>query len=341
MSEEHLTELAGDGLAIQKQAHFDIFQAQPLQRFGVALFDHQGHQGWPDRYDGMPESFGQAVAVARGTRPRIGGSTGGYDHRFGGQELSPLRPHPCYPPSLSFQLGYPGLESNAGTALAQVTGQSVGYLMGIAGGRKDPLPPFHHGRHTLGGEEINEVLVEKAGEGVAQEGAVGAKVGDKVRPVGDVGQVATPLTGDAQLVAQALCLFQQQHLGSTFRCSTGGHHARGPAADDDGPLLAHLPSPRAPQGSAISPNGEGRVRTPAPQIRPVVHPLSNRALRLAGASQLRPGTPAAPRSDCLPLLPSGPDGVHRLLPRRTQSSMPLSPGRPRKHRPSRGNSTPL
>ena len=254
MGEEHLTELTGDGLTIQKQTHFDVLQTQPLQRFSMAFFDHQGHQGWPDRYDGMPEGFGQAEAVARGTRPRIGGSTGGYDHRFGGQELFPLRPHSFYPPSLSFQLGYSGLESDAGTALAQVTGQSVGYLMGIVGSWKDPLPPFHHSRHALGGEEINEVLTEKAGEGIAQEGAVGAKVGDKVRSVSDVGQVATPLAGDAQLVAQALCLFQQEHLGSTFRRPSGGHHARGPAADDDDPLPAHLPYPHAPQGSAANPN---------------------------------------------------------------------------------------
>ncbi len=201
MGEEHLTELAGDRLTIQKQGHFDVLQAQPLQCFGMALFDHQGHQGRPDGYNGMPKGFGQAVAVTCGTRPRIGGSTGSYDHRFGGQKLSLLRPYPCYPSALSFQLLYPGLESNAGTVPAQVIRQSVSYLMSIVGGRKDPLPPFHHSRHTLGGEEINEILVEKASEGVAQKDAVGAKVGDKVRRVSGVGQVATPLAGDAQLVA--------------------------------------------------------------------------------------------------------------------------------------------
>jgi len=52
----------------------------------------------------------------------------------------------------------------------------------------------------------------------------------------------------------------------------------------------------------------------------VVHPLSNLPARLTRASQLQPGTPAAPRRDCLPLLPSGPGGVRRLLPRRTQPS---------------------
>ena len=67
MSEEDLTELAGDGLTIQKKAHLDVFQAQPLQRFGVAFFDHQGYQGWPDRYDGMPKGFGQVVTIALGT----------------------------------------------------------------------------------------------------------------------------------------------------------------------------------------------------------------------------------------------------------------------------------
>jgi len=55
----------------------------------------------------------------------------------------------------------------------------------------------------------------------------------------------------------------------------------------------------------------------------VVHPLSNRTNRLTDTSLLQPGAPAAPRRDRLPLLPSGPGGVHRLLPRRTQLSSPL------------------
>jgi len=55
----------------------------------------------------------------------------------------------------------------------------------------------------------------------------------------------------------------------------------------------------------------------------VVHPLSNRARWLTRISQLQPGTPATPRRERLPLLPLGPDGVHGLLPRRTQSSTPL------------------
>jgi len=40
-------------------------------------------------------------------------------------------------------------------------------------------------------------------------------------------------------------------------------------------------------------------------------------------SQLRPGTPTAPGTDYLPLLPSGPDGVHSVPPRRTRLSTPL------------------
>jgi len=54
----------------------------------------------------------------------------------------------------------------------------------------------------------------------------------------------------------------------------------------------------------------------------VVHPPSNRTTRLTRASRLQSGTPAAPRRGSLPLLPPGPGGVRRLLPRRTQSSTP-------------------
>ena len=71
-----------------------------------------------------------------------------------------------------------------------------------------------------------------------------------------------------------------------------------------------------------------------------MHPLSSRARWLTRISQLQPGTPAAPRRDRLPLLPLGPDGVHRLLPRRTQSSSLLNPGSPREHQPSEGEFDP-
>jgi len=52
----------------------------------------------------------------------------------------------------------------------------------------------------------------------------------------------------------------------------------------------------------------------------VVHPLSKWATRAVAASQLQPGTPAAPRRHSLPLLPPGPGGVWRLLPRGTRPS---------------------
>src|SRR5215468_6423944 len=47
----------------------------------------------------------------------------------------------------------------------------------------------------------------------------------------------------------------------------------------------------------------------------VVHPPLIVSHRPRGSLQLRPGDPAAPREVHLPLLPSGPDGVRRHLPR--------------------------
>ena len=68
----------------------------------------------------------------------------------------------------------------------------------------------------------------------------------------------------------------------------------------------------------------------------VVHLPSKPRSRRMFASQLRSGTPAAPKSDCLPLLPSGPGGVRRLLLRRTQPSMPLGDHRLDTAAPRRG-----
>ena len=62
---------------------------------------------------------------------------------------------------------------------------------------------------------------------------------------------------------------------------------------------------------------------PASSSQKVVHPLLLRSRQLVQTSLLRPGLPASPGGTRLPLLPSGPDGVHRPPPRRTQSSTPL------------------
>ena len=66
-------------------------------------------------------------------------------------------------------------------------------------------------------------------------------------------------------------------------------------------------APRAPR-----PGGVKKGRAPAVD-RPVAR---------SPGIRLRPGAPAAPRGDCLPLLPSGPDGVHKPRARRTWPSTP-------------------
>jgi len=61
-----------------------------------------------------------------------------------------------------------------------------------------------------------------------------------------------------------------------------------------------------------------------------VHPLSTLPPPAYPWRRLPPGAPAAPRIYYLPLLPSGPDGVHSVLPRRTQCSQPMDRRQSRK-----------
>ncbi len=67
-----------------------------------------------------------------------------------------------------------------------------------------------------------------------------------------------------------------------------------------------------------------------------MHQPSISALQLTPASQLRPGSLAAPGDYYLPLLPSGPGGVHSSPPRKTQSSTPLDRSSPEKQKPRAG-----
>ena len=97
-----------------------------------------------------------------------------------------------------------------------------------------------------------------------------------------------------------------------MRCGPRGNGGRGAWTGKGG-------AGRGLIGGSIVENEQFRVeRLP----RKVVHLSSKPSYRRTLASLLQPGTPTAPKSDCLPLLPSGPGGVRRLLLRRTQLSIP-------------------
>ena len=65
-------------------------------------------------------------------------------------------------------------------------------------------------------------------------------------------------------------------------------------------------------------------------------PTVDLASQLTLVSQLQPGDLTAPGLYYLPLLPSGPDGLHSSPPRKTQSSIPLYLSSPEKRKPRTG-----
>jgi hypothetical protein len=104
---------------------------------------------------------------------------------------------------------------------------------------------------------------------------------------------------------------QQDWLSLTVRSSAGGHGSR---------------------RTIESRKKRGKIG--------VVHPPSIRDSQLVGSLQLRPGDPAAPREVHLPLLPSGPDGVRRHLPRGDRILITFESLRANHHLTSGGNSVP-
>ena len=83
-----------------------------------------------------------------------------------------------------------------------------------------------------------------------------------------------------------------------------------------------LPAARSAWGKPRDRGGEPKKKA--------VHPLSTR--KPVGGPWLASSGPATlrhPSGHCLPLLPSGPGGVHRPSPRRTSPSTPLGQNRPK------------
>ena len=88
-------------------------------------------------------------------------------------------------------------------------------------------------------------------------------------------------------------------------------------------------------------NNKGWPIKAIPSTLEAVHPPLTCSSRRYRRSRLRPGNPAAHKVVCLPLLPSGPDGVHKASLRRTQPSTLLAPGRPQRRQAWGGSSIPL
>src|SRR5439155_16560658 len=72
--------------------------------------------------------------------------------------------------------------------------------------------------------------------------------------------------------------------------------------------------------------GGGALRDLYEEVVTVHPPSTSGGLGRSLGRWLRSGTPAAPASACLPLLPSGSDGVHKLASRRTRPSTPRTEG---------------
>ena len=122
--------------------------------------------------------------------------------------------------------------------------QSLHHVPRLIGHGEHPLTPLHLERDTQRFKIILRILGVKSRQGGVEESGVGGDVLQKLVAVAVVGEVAPSLARDAELLAHAVVLLDEQDLVGVgvhdLGGVGGGHEARGTASDDgDHSFIGH------------------------------------------------------------------------------------------------------
>ena len=126
--------------------------------------------------------------------------------------------------------------------------------------RKDALAAFGLERHAKPFKKRLGVLGGKPRERGVKKARIGGDVREKLVLVAVVGDVAPPLSRDAELFAQTVVAFKERDLSPVLCRRDRRHHACGTAADDHHPCGVTIFSCHKRHISPIPPQGYGDAR---------------------------------------------------------------------------------
>ena len=252
VGEEHLPEVLVNELVFCGVLHAkaDVAEGQTHHAPAEVALADQGHQGCLGGDDGMPQRLGQLVAVSVGARHGVGAATRAENGCGHGDIL------PAYADRGNGGLAVHRVGVNRGHAalegldpqLAAVLDQCLHHVSRLVRHGEHPLAPLHLEGDAQGLKVVLGVLGIKARQGGVEESGVGGDVGQKLVAVAVVGEVAPSLARDAELLAHAVVLLDEQDLVGVGVANLGGvgggHEARGTASDDgDYVFLIHSRQP--------------------------------------------------------------------------------------------------
>ena len=208
------------------------------EAFEDARLEGQRHQGRAGLGDLQAEQGGKLIGQAGGAHLGDRLAAGGDDQRFSDQRLA-RRHHGEAAIGVADAVD-PGVEQQGAARLFQLAEQQVDDLLARAVAEQLAQSLFVE-RDGVLIDQRDEMLRRVAGEGregiarVAGEEAVAAGFHRGV----DVGEVAAPAAGDADLLAGVLGMVEHQHRAAALAGFDAGHEAGGAGAEDDHVIMLH------------------------------------------------------------------------------------------------------
>ena len=265
MGEEQLAEVLIEFLLplIDRKAH--VPETEPLEpgtgdtRGDDALQRHERPVQLRHR---VAQGRRQAVAVPGGAGGRIADAAGGQDDRIRGIGL-PFPPDGADRAVLHFNVQCP-VVGPADLKGFQPLLQGGTDVKGPIRHREDPVPPLHLQGDAEVLEEGHGVPASPAGKCAVKEFSVAGDIGKKALERRVIRDVAAALSGNVQLLPQALVGLQQRDAGAALRCRDGSHHTGRPPADDCHPLTHRRPFRRHRTRPRCPPDGRRWRPHPCP-----------------------------------------------------------------------------
>ena len=247
MGKEHLAKALVERLFLlaaaifQRSVHcqFHILKRESLQLRAPVFPCPQGHKGRRRLHDFNPQFSRHSISVSLGTCRGIRAASHSQDHSVCVHALTRRCLHAGHTADsvrfCHFNALHRAVVTDFHLGTTQMRQQRFGHIRGVVRDRKDSVSPLYFDRAAAVLHKLHHRPGVKPVHSAVKELGVGYHMAPECLYVTCVGQIAAPFSGDIDLLAGFLRLFQNRDRRALFRSRAGSHQSRRAGADHDDP----------------------------------------------------------------------------------------------------------
>ena len=243
MGKEQLALLGKDALFLLRALfvgkELDIAQREPGKRVRPRLHRLDGHEGGQGVGERVPRLLRHAVSVAGGAGGGVAEAAGGEDDRVRPDRLAVFQKHARGAPALCQQAGNARAQAHRHAKARKFARERARHVAGLVRSGEDALAALGLEGETKALHQFHGAEVVQRRQRRVQKARVAQYVAHELFPLAGVGEVAAPLAGDVDLLAQLFVALQQRHLRAAARGKQRGHQTSRAAANDQN-VFSHV-----------------------------------------------------------------------------------------------------